>query len=65
MISLIIFCFLLKVAGMFRDNSIGKIKVTYVVSRLMIITNKEVLTQDVICFLSVSMGASHSTKITV
>ena len=50
---------------MFRDNSIGKIKVTYVVSRLMIITNKEVLTQDVICFLSVSMGASHSTKITV
>ena len=50
---------------MFRDNSIGKIKVTYVVSRLMIVTNKEVLTQDVICFLSVSMGASHSTKITV
>ena len=50
---------------MFRDNSIGKIKVTYVVSRLMIITNKEVLTQDVICFLSVSMGTSHSTKITV
>ena len=64
MISLTIFCFLLKVAGMFRDNSIGKIKVTYVVSRLMIITNKEVLTQDVIYFLSVSMGASHSTKIT-
>ena len=49
---------------MFRDNSIGKIKVTYVVSRLMIITNKEVLAQDVIYFLSVSMGASHSTKIT-
>ena len=50
MISLTIFCFLLKVAGMFRDNSIGKIKVTYVVSRLMIITNKEVLIQDVISF---------------
>ena len=65
MISLTIFCFLLKVAGMFRDNSIGKIKVTYVVSRLMIITNKEVLAKDVIYFLSVSMGASHSTKITV
>ena len=65
MISLTIFCFLLKVAGMFRDNSIGKIKVTYVVSRLMIITNKEVLAQDVIYFLSVSMGASHSTKMTV
>ena len=65
MISLTIFCFLLKVAGMFRDNSIGKIKVTYVVSRLMIITNKEVLAQAVTYFLSVSLSASHSTKITV
>ena len=27
---------------MFRDNSIGQIKVNYVVSRLVIITNKEV-----------------------
>ena len=65
MISLTIFCFLLKVAGMFRDDSIGKIKVIYVVSRLMIITNKEVLVQAVTYFLSVSMGAFHSTKITV
>lgn len=65
MISLTIFCFLLKVAGTFRDNSIGKIKVTYVVSRLMIITNKEVLVQAVTYFLSVSMGAFHSTKIRV
>ena len=65
MISLTIFCFLLKVAGMFRDNSIGKIKVTYVVSRLMIITNKEVLAQAVTYFSSVAMNASHSTKITV
>jgi len=30
------------VAGMFRDHSIGRIKVNYVVSRLVIITNKEV-----------------------
>ncbi|XP_068692661.1 A disintegrin and metalloproteinase with thrombospondin motifs 16-like [Montipora foliosa] len=29
------------VAGMFRDHSVGKIKVNYVVSRLVIITNKE------------------------
>ncbi|KAK2559265.1 A disintegrin and metalloproteinase with thrombospondin motifs 6 [Acropora cervicornis] len=29
------------VAGMFRDHSIGRIKVNYVVSRLVIITNKE------------------------
>ena len=50
---------------MFRDNSIGKIKVTYVVSRLMIITNKEVLAQAVTYFSSVAMNASHSTKITV
>lgn len=29
------------VAGMFHDHSVGKIKVNYVVSRLVIITNKE------------------------
>jgi len=38
----IFFPIFLQVAGIFRDNSIGKIKVNYVVSRLIIITNKEV-----------------------
>ena len=32
-----------QVAGTFHDNSIGHIKMNYVVSRLLVITNKEVL----------------------
>lgn len=32
----------LQVSGSFRDNSIGKIKINFLISRLVIITNKEV-----------------------
>ncbi|XP_020624820.1 A disintegrin and metalloproteinase with thrombospondin motifs 6-like [Orbicella faveolata] len=42
------------VAGIFRDNSIGKIKVNYVVSRLIIITNKE---------LKVAVSSSSKVKL--
>ena len=35
--------FVSQVAGTFHDNSIGHIKMNYVVSRLVVITNKEVL----------------------
>ena len=32
----------LQVSGSFRDNSIGKIKINFLIGRLVIITNKEV-----------------------
>ena len=45
---ILVFClfaclFVSQVAGTFHDNSIGHIKMNYVVSRLVVITNKEVL----------------------
>ena len=40
---ILVFClFVSQVAGTFHDNSIGHIKMNYVVSRLVVITNKEV-----------------------
>lgn len=40
---LFVYLFVSQVAGTFHDNSIGHIKMNYVVSRLAVITNKEVL----------------------
>ena len=40
---LFVYLFVSQVAGTFHDNSIGHIKMNYVVSRLVVITNKEVL----------------------
>ena len=41
---ILVFClFVSQVAGTFHDNSIGHINMNYVVSRLVVITNKEVL----------------------
>lgn len=40
----------LKVAATFHDNSMGKVKLNYVVSRLVLITNKEV---NIFVFVSI------------
>ena len=55
-----IFCFLLQVAGMFRDNSIGEIKVTYVVQPTYDHHQQRGISSS--CKL-LFMGASHSTII--